>query len=321
MKQLQFALLLSIANIIVLSAQDCPPSETTFGYSISFSSQEEIDMFSIAYPDCTLPNGTITIEGNDITNLDGLAGFDGNYGFYISNNPLLQNIDGLSGLQSIGGTFIENNPSLTSIAGFSNVSSSWDFILRNNDALTSLNGLQNLETANSEWEISGNELLSDISAFEFLDISNSQYLGIYNNPSLSCCDHFPFCEEQLSPPHPLEIHSNAPGCSSVTEILVACNSEEPGGTTVGIDDIQSNDLIQVFPNPAFEMLMASSRLQTEIGESRFRLFDVSGRLILDLPFENLFSGISIQQLNEGLYYFGVLDLHGNTISTGQVLIE
>ncbi len=55
---------------IHLSSQPCLPS------GIVFSSQEQIDNFQTSFPNCTEIEGDVLIEGNDITNLDGLSVLD-----------------------------------------------------------------------------------------------------------------------------------------------------------------------------------------------------------------------------------------------------
>lgn len=49
-----------------VSAQPCLPN------GITFNTQTQIDSFQIIYPNCTEIEGGVVIEGNDITNLDGL---------------------------------------------------------------------------------------------------------------------------------------------------------------------------------------------------------------------------------------------------------
>ncbi len=66
-----FALL--FANITAIS-QPCLPE------GIEFSSQEEIDNFQTNYPNCTEIEGSVSIAGDDITNLDGLNVFNFNRG-------------------------------------------------------------------------------------------------------------------------------------------------------------------------------------------------------------------------------------------------
>jgi hypothetical protein len=49
-------------------SQPCLPE------GINFTTQEQIDNFQSNYPGCTDIMGTVLIEGNNITNLDGLNG-------------------------------------------------------------------------------------------------------------------------------------------------------------------------------------------------------------------------------------------------------
>lgn len=48
-------------------SQPCLPE------GITFTTQEQIDNFQSNYPGCTDIMGTVLIEGNNITNLDGLS--------------------------------------------------------------------------------------------------------------------------------------------------------------------------------------------------------------------------------------------------------
>ncbi len=48
-------------------SQPCLPS------GITFTTQEQIDNFQSIYPNCTEIEGDMIIEGNDITNLEGLS--------------------------------------------------------------------------------------------------------------------------------------------------------------------------------------------------------------------------------------------------------
>ena len=65
----KFALLifvLLLTNIAANSQSPCLPE------GITFTTQEQIDNFQANYPGCTEIMGTVLIEGNNITNLDGL---------------------------------------------------------------------------------------------------------------------------------------------------------------------------------------------------------------------------------------------------------
>ncbi len=66
MKKYTFLFITFFISLNGLFAQFCIPT------IINFNSQSAIDDFPIDYPDCTEILGSITIQGNDINNLNGL---------------------------------------------------------------------------------------------------------------------------------------------------------------------------------------------------------------------------------------------------------
>jgi len=67
MRKLAFILFFLFLYSLTSNSQSCLPE------GITFSTQEQIDNFQINHPNCTDIEGGVTIEGNDITNLDGLS--------------------------------------------------------------------------------------------------------------------------------------------------------------------------------------------------------------------------------------------------------
>ncbi len=201
-------LILILGLIPILGFSQCPPDST-------FNSQTEIDALATDYPDCT-SLGDLLIEGNDITNLSGLAQIVRCTKLSITNNPIITSLDGLYPNLEVGGEFeydtsvsIDNNSSLTSISAiseiylnfvsFANVGisdnpslSGLDGIqfvsdrhvgisISNNDALTNLAGINNL--GNQEYlSISGNDNLIDFTGLG--SVSDLEALGVANNASL-----------------------------------------------------------------------------------------------------------------------------------------
>lgn len=118
-------------------AQSCLPE------GITFTTQAQIDSFQIMYPGCTEIEGDVEINGDNITNLNGLSvltGIDG-YLRLLSNN-VLTNLNGLENLISIGGNFevgwyfvwwgneyCFDNPNLTTLMGLNNCNHSACYIL------------------------------------------------------------------------------------------------------------------------------------------------------------------------------------------------
>ena len=83
-----------------LSSQSCLP------LGITFSTQEQIDNFEINYPGCTEIEGTVFIEGNDITNFNGLSVLTSiGTNLQIKDNNALTSLNGLHNLASVGGYF------------------------------------------------------------------------------------------------------------------------------------------------------------------------------------------------------------------------
>ena len=76
-------------------AQDCTPDD------IVLDSQADVDNFQANHGPCDTVDGRLTIDGDDIVNLGGLAALDEVGDLIITNNPLLINIDDLSGLTNI----------------------------------------------------------------------------------------------------------------------------------------------------------------------------------------------------------------------------
>src|SRR5690606_41882131 len=86
------------------------------------TTQQQVDDFGITYAHCTaITLGDLTIEGNDITNLDGLSNVtEITGGLTLWNNPQLTDINGLSSLTHVGGALdIRYNASLAHLNALS----------------------------------------------------------------------------------------------------------------------------------------------------------------------------------------------------------
>jgi hypothetical protein len=160
----QLLLVLFVLPFIAFS--QCPPSG-------SFNSQAEIDAFATDYPDCTILSGSLTISGDDITDLSGLYQIVECTSLGISGNPLLQNINGLNPnivLSYVEGTgnalSIINNTSLVSIDGLQNLVNNSgfesDIRVMDNPMLASLVGLPNTFNALSLFFITNNDSLTNL---------------------------------------------------------------------------------------------------------------------------------------------------------------
>ncbi|MBP6235154.1 MAG: T9SS type A sorting domain-containing protein [Saprospiraceae bacterium] len=179
----------------------CPPG------NITFSSQTSIDNFSLDYPGCTVISGNLTIQSNNITNLNGLSpitNITGSLRFNnadmlsdisglsnltmvgldvrITNCGLITSLTGLTSLTSVGGDFnIASNPNLTSLEGITSLSSvGGNFILSANASLNQLANAQNPTMVNGNITINNNDALINLAGFENIQ-NNGGSLVISNN--------------------------------------------------------------------------------------------------------------------------------------------
>jgi hypothetical protein len=186
---------------------------------ITLSSQAQVDAFV-----CTQVLGTLTISGNDITNLNGLSSLtrirerllitnntnlktlDGlpvldsvGRGIEIHDNPQLETINAFSSLTIVYNTLrISNNPQLQSFDGFSGVKSISSFedsqlIIDNNASLTNIDGVASLSSFGGKSAvvlISNNAALLNIDGLSSLHSLNAtaSSLSILNNPLLKNLD-------------------------------------------------------------------------------------------------------------------------------------
>lgn len=170
------------------AAQSC--EET----SVTLTSQADVDSFP--QRGCrTLCS--LSIRGNDITNLDSLYVLDRVGSLAISFCPVLANINGLS-----------------SITRLESSCSSMGLSISSNNMLTNLDGLSSLTKVTGSIEISSNTMLWDISGLSGLDsigTTNEHRLEITSNASLGDIDGL---ERVKKISGPLAIGGN-PGLSNI----------------------------------------------------------------------------------------------------------
>ena len=112
---------LSILLIVVIILHAHSQNNVSFPGDVTLSTQAEVDAFN--YTDVT---GTLTISGNDISNLDALSALTHvGSGLIISDNTSLSNVNGLSALGTVkadpgtvnNGIKISGNQFLTNLDG------------------------------------------------------------------------------------------------------------------------------------------------------------------------------------------------------------
>ncbi|HEV8511667.1 MAG TPA: hypothetical protein VGQ59_00225, partial [Cyclobacteriaceae bacterium] len=124
---------------------------------ITLSSQADVNAFPSTYG-CTELSGTLTISGNDITNLDSLHHLTKvDMDLFITNNHNLSNLTGLSLLTYVGagggpypGAHITDNPKLINLDGLNNLTTIAGLLeISNNATLTNMDGISSLQSIGS----------------------------------------------------------------------------------------------------------------------------------------------------------------------------
>ncbi len=152
--------------------------------------------------------GGLSIGQNNLTSLPIFSNlYSMSQQLSISNEPNITDISGLANVVTIGGSLnISGNNQLASISDLENLTSINGYIyIYDNDALTSLSGLGN---------INPNSISS-----QFTSQSDIQ---IVNNDILTTCEVQSICDALLLPGITSDIHDNASGCNSVTEVETVC---------------------------------------------------------------------------------------------------
>jgi len=192
MKKIVFFIAITIISCSRATGQSCLPQ------GITFTSQAQINNFQANYPGCTIIEGNVTIQGDGISNLNGLSVLTSIGGYLgIFNNAILTNLIGLGNLASIGGSLLigdyntYGNPVLINLTGLENLTSVGGNIwVIGNNSLTSLTGLNNLTAIGGNLQIGGNDYnsgnpsLTNLSGLDNLT-SIGGYLRIYFNQALN----------------------------------------------------------------------------------------------------------------------------------------
>lgn len=247
---------------------DCNDPSPCLQGDFYFSSQQQVDEFKMDFGNCTEIPGNITINGADITNLDGLININTiNGNLLFTENPSLVNINGLNNLRKIDGFLrLYGNDALGNLDGLENLTNlSGSISIEYNNALTSLSGLQNIDPTT----IAATDVFED--------------LILIGNPKLSDCEVASICRFLDIPSKTSVVFDNAQGCNSTEEISAGC-------LVVSVLNLSSKPSIKIYPNPATDQLHLIGITTGEI-----RIFDILGRTIqsqtFDQPHINL-SGIA-----------------------------
>lgn len=225
--------------------EDLPPC--TFESNLTFTQQSELDDFLISNRDCASVASNILVEGNDITNLNGLSNINKLLGNLIIQNTSIRTLDGLNNIDCINGDIeIRGNNLLKDLTGFEELRSiGFDLIIEDNVALRDFTGAELLETIDGELIIINNNALLNFLGFENL-FAVKENLIIEDNDALT----------------------NLNGLNELLNIngsLIIRNNERLDGLN-GLNDLKSidNDLV-IYNNNSLKTLFGLSELERVSG--------------------------------------------------------
>ncbi len=290
-----------------------------------FYSQSDIDDFPVNYPGCADLEGLVLINGEDITNLNGLSevtSFGGN--LTIAGNDTLTNLIGLNNLTSIEGDLtigfytigfwvVYGNKNLISLSGLDNLTSiNGDFEFWSNEHLTDLSGIDGLTTIGGDLVIRGNGELTDLTGMGNLS-SIGRDMFISYNSSLSTCEVQSVCDYIASPNGTIEIHDNATGCDSQQEVENACD-------TLSIYEFNFNAELSVAPNP-FTTSTTLSYTLSKPENVQFTVYNVQSQIVFTMQEKQDQGEQKVQWnaegLTAGMYYFRIQA--GEQVGVGKII--
>ena len=256
-------------------------------------------------------NLEIRVSGGILQNLNGLQGLTSVGGYLsIESNVGLINLEGLNNLQSINGNLrIGSNPNLTSLNGLNNLSSIDGYLyIRDNSNLLNLNTLENLTTVEGLIYISGNPSLISIIGIKNINpnlviasnISNAD-LEISRNPLLSICHVQSICGILEITGRTKDIHDNASGCNTTSEIENAC-------AVLPVSSyLLSDSSITIFPNPSESEINIRFSNVNYGNNYNIAIFNVIGKKIGN--YNKLVNGnnikLNISTLPSGVYFITI----------------
>lgn len=180
---------ISIAFLLSSFSPEAALSQACSPINMELTSQQQIDEFQANYGPCDRV-GNMLIQGDDITNLDGLANLTSVGTFLrIENNPVLVNLNGLSSLSVVSRLSVEGNSMLLNLSGLSRFEEILSVYISDNPSLTSLDGLSRLKQVTYELIVENNALLANLEGLSGLT-SVGHSLVISENPSLKNLDVF-----------------------------------------------------------------------------------------------------------------------------------
>lgn len=224
----------------ILAQQGCP--------EMYLETQSQVDSFPINYPGCNRILGTLSINSEDVYNLDSLysirviegdlevGGFNNFHGLHnvdsiygsLDLRPGYGAVTSFDSLRYIGGSLSLSYSNVPNIPGFPCLSTiDGNLEIYANQFLSDISGLSNLNLIKGELDISLNYELSTLAGLENLESDSLDQLYIYGNPSLTVCNMPFICAILSNPTIPINIYQNAPECNNPSIIATNCGVTLP----------------------------------------------------------------------------------------------
>lgn len=168
--------LLSLVSALFMNthliAQTCPNGP--FGTGAVFSTQGQIDSFSMLYPECTQMQSVHII--GEISNLQGLSGIVELQSLSIYNTTALTNLEGLNNLAFLSTLNLYKNMKLVDLHGLESLQSLENLYISDNPVLQFLDGLENLTTVSDNLVVLDNPSLSGVGGLSGLTLVNKDLI-------------------------------------------------------------------------------------------------------------------------------------------------
>jgi Secretion system C-terminal sorting domain/Receptor L domain len=220
----------------------CPPGD------VELFTQDDVNAFVAAYPNCTTIDGYLYITGSDVVDLSGLSnistinGYSG-FALYVDNTGI-NNFNYFSNLINCPDIYLAYNSNLTNVNTFNLVSGPTNIKIEGNPLLQSINTLSNTTIENLD--IIYNPVLTNLQGF---GNSISGNISIIGNSQLSICNMGALCDFiTTNGNNNLIINNNASGCNTFDDLWGSCTnvpygvnliSPQNGSTNVSVSSALS----------------------------------------------------------------------------------
>lgn len=140
----------------------------------------------------------------------------------LSYLPLLANLEGMESVENVSQLTLSNLDFLASLENLTHLTSIDQLFIFNCDILKTLNGLEGLLDVQVFVRLFKNDELSDITALQNVDFSNTNSLTFTQNPKLSFCAINSICDF-IEIGGITDFENNEIGCNSEVEIEYDCD--------------------------------------------------------------------------------------------------